>query len=169
MVTNNFMKLNNNYIYLGLLVFVLYFNEILIINEKFLIFLIFITFILFLRNKFKNEILSFFINKNKELIKEIFLLEFITDAKYKYIYLYITLDLARKQLFSKIYNIYLQSLNFVIIFYYNYIYRKKYSLVLNNFRFIINDVYFFILKKHLFIKLNFLYRSYYYIFNKFKI
>lgn len=162
------MKKTSYILYTTLLLFTLYFNEILILNEKFLILVIFITFILAIRNRFSGDILSFFDSRSKDLAREIFLTEFVIDAKYKFVYLYSSLDLARKKLFVSIYKSYLQSINFVSIFYYNYTYRQTHSAISNNIKGIVDDAYFLISKKHSFIKLNFLYRSYYYIFNKFK-
>jgi len=162
------MFMKNNFFYLLLFLFVLYFKEILILNEKFLLLCIFVGFIAFLVNFLKDTIVSFFSNLNKELTQEIFLYEFAIDAKYSYIYFFENVDLLRKKLFSKIYDSYLKSLNFLSIFYYNFVFRKENYNLIMNFESVVNDVYYFILKKHLYIKLNFLYRSYYYIFYKFR-
>ncbi len=155
----------NLYLFLGL--FGLYFNEIIILNEKFLLLGIFIGFIYFVKNSMSDSIESFFLSLKKDLVNEIFLFEYSIDTKYSFIYYNLNVDLLRKRLFHKIYNTYLKGLNFLMIFYYNYSFKKDNSSLISTFEGLVNDVYYFIMKKHLFIKLNFLYRSYYYIFYKF--
>jgi len=162
------MKFKDFNLYLLLGLFGLYFNEIIILNEKFLLLIIFIGFIMFVKNSMEDMIVNFFKSLKKDLINEIFLYEYSIDAKYSFIYYNLNLDLIRKRVFHKIYKSYLKGLNFLVIFYYNFSFKKENSNLISTFENLVNDVYYFIMKKHLFIKLNFLYRSYYYIFYKFR-
>jgi len=162
------MKFKEFNLYLLLVLFGLYFNEVIILNEKFLLLVIFIGFGFFVRNSMSSSIEDLFINLKKDLVNEIFLFEYSIDAKYSYIYYNLNLDLLRKRVFHKIYKSYLKGLNFLVIFYYNYSFKKENYNLISTFENLVNDVYYFIMKKHLFIKLNFLYRSYYFIFYKFR-
>jgi len=161
--------MNNNYLYGLLGVFVLYFNKIIILNEKFLLLLIFIAFCVVVRKYLQESIVVFFSDLQKELVNEIFLYEYNIDAKYSFIYHYLNLDLLRKKLFYNSYKFYLKSLNFLIILYSNINLKKRNNSFIQSFENLVNEVYYFILKKYSFIKLNFLYRSYYYIFYKFQV
>ena len=155
--------------YFLLWLFGFYFNEVIILNEKFLLLGIFISFILISKNSVGKSLKGYFLGLKKELINEIFLIEYWNDIKFSDNFFYLTIDLFRQRIFKKIFNIYLKGLNFLIIFYYNFYIKKNNLTFINFFEILVTDIYYFILKKHLYIKLNFLYRSYYYIFYKFRI
>ena len=159
----------NFLIYSLLILFGLYFNEIIILNEKFLLLIIFLGFCIFIKNFVEDLIKEYFLNIRKELFYEIFFIEYCNDIKFSDNYLYLSIDLFRQKIFKKIFNIYFKGLNFLIIFYYNLNIKRDILNIISLFETLINDIYYFIIKKHLYIKLNFLYRFYYYIFYKFRI
>jgi len=149
--------------------FGLYFNEIIILNEKFLLLVIFILFFFILKTVVLTSIDKVFGDLKKELLNEIFLYEFSIDAMYSLVYSFFNLDLFRKKLFLKVYLMYIQGLCLTSVFYYNFSNAKETAVTIDALETVVNDVYYFIMKKHLFMKLNFLYRSYYYIFYKFRV
>ena len=161
--------MKSNFIFYFLLsLFGLYFNEIIILNEKFLLLGIFIGFLVFIKNFLEKKIEDFFLNFKKDLLSEIFIVEYWNDIKFSDNYFYLIINLLKQRLFKKIFKPFFKGLNFLIIFYYNLNFNKENLNIIMNFKNLIKDIYYFIMKKHLYIKLNFLYRSYYYIFYKFK-